>query len=186
VPPSEVTPFMRLKVKAMSYGLAYGLSAFGLSKQLRIDTSEARELMAGYFERFGGVRDYLRNVVEQARGDGYTETIFGRRRPFPDLTSPNRVLRDNAERQALNAPIQGTAADILKIAMNRIAADLGERDLRSRMLLQVHDELVFEVAPGEQEVLTAIVRERMGTAAELRVPLEVQVGVGPDWDAAAH
>jgi DNA polymerase-1 len=177
---------MRVKVKAMSYGLAYGLSAFGLSKQLRIDTAEARELMAEYFARFGGVRDYLRNVVEQARADGYTETIFGRRRPFPDLTSPNRVLRDNAERQALNAPIQGTAADILKIAMIRIAADLEERQLRSRMLLQVHDELVFEVAPGEQEELTELVRDRMGTAAELRVPLEVQVGAGPDWDAAAH
>jgi DNA polymerase-1 len=177
---------MRVKVKAMSYGLAYGLSAFGLSKQLRIDTAEARELMAEYFARFGGVRDYLRNVVEQARADGYTETIFGRRRPFPDLTSPNRVLRDNAERQALNAPIQGTAADILKIAMNRIAADLEARGLRSRMLLQVHDELVFEVAPDEREELTALVRDRMGRAAQLRVPLEVQVGVGPDWDAAAH
>jgi DNA polymerase-1 len=186
VPPADVTPFMRVKVKAMSYGLAYGLSAFGLSKQLRIDTAEARELMSEYFNRFGGVRDYLRNVVEQARVDGYTETIFGRRRPFPDLSSTNRVLRDNAERQALNAPIQGTAADILKIAMNRIAGDLVERDLRSRMLLQVHDELVFEVAPGEQEELTGVVRERMGTAATLRVPLDVQVGVGPDWDAAAH
>ncbi|WP_375400215.1 DNA polymerase I [uncultured Amnibacterium sp.] len=186
VDPSEVTPFMRTKVKAMSYGLAYGLSAFGLSKQLRIETAEARDLMAGYFERFGGVRDYLRNVVEQAREDGYTETIFGRRRPFPDLTSPNRVLRDNAERAALNAPIQGTAADILKIAMNRIDADLRAQGLRSRMLLQVHDELVFEVADGEQDALSAIVTDRMGSAAHLRVPLDVQVGVGHDWDAAAH
>ena len=186
VEPTEVTPFMRTKVKAMSYGLAYGLSAFGLSKQLRIETSEARDLMVGYFERFGGVRDYLRNVVEQARDDGYTETIFGRRRPFPDLTSPNRVLRDNAERAALNAPIQGTAADILKIAMNRIDADMRAQQLRSRMLLQVHDELVFEVADGEQQALTAIVTDRMGSAAQLRVPLEVQVGIGHDWDAAAH
>jgi DNA polymerase-1 len=186
VPPAEVTPFMRVKVKAMSYGLAYGLSAFGLSKQLRIDTAEARELMSEYFARFGGVRDYLRNVVEQARVDGYTETIFGRRRPFPDLSSTNRVLRDNAERQALNAPIQGTAADILKIAMNRIAGDLAERDLRSRMLLQVHDELILEVAPGEREPLEELVRREMCGAAQLSVPLEVSVGFGPSWDAAAH
>ncbi len=186
VEPAEVTPFMRTKVKAMSYGLAYGLSAFGLSKQLRIDTAEARELMAGYFERFGGVRDYLRNVVEQARVDGYTETIFGRRRPFPDLNSPNRVLRDNAERAALNAPIQGSAADIMKLAMIGVAHDMKAGDLRSRMLLQVHDELVFEVADGEQDALADIVRARMGGAAELRVPLDVQVGVGHDWDDAAH
>jgi DNA polymerase-1 len=186
VPPGEVTPFMRTKVKAMSYGLAYGLSAFGLSKQLRIDTAEARELMAEYFARFGGVRDYLRNVVEQARVDGYTETIFGRRRPFPDLNSPNRVLRDNAERAALNAPIQGTAADIMKLAMIGVAADVRAGGLRSRMLLQVHDELVFEVADGEQDELARIVTERMGAAATLRVPLDVQVGVGHDWDAAAH
>jgi DNA polymerase I len=142
--------------------------------------------MAGYFERFGGVRDYLRNVVEQARVDGYTETIFGRRRPFPDLTSPNRVLRDNAERAALNAPIQGSAADIMKLAMIGVARDITEQDMRSRMLLQVHDELVFEVADGEQDALADIVRIRMGGAAELRVPLDVQVGVGHDWDAAAH
>jgi DNA polymerase-1 len=177
---------MRTKVKAMSYGLAYGLSAFGLSKQLRIDTAEARELMAEYFARFGGVREYLRNVVEQARVDGYTETIFGRRRPFPDLNSTNRVLRDNAERAALNAPIQGSAADIMKLAMIGVAADMKAQSLSSRMLLQVHDELVFEVADGEQDALTRIVTERMGSAATLRVPLEVQVGVGHDWDAAAH
>jgi DNA polymerase-1 len=186
VPPEEVTPFMRTKVKAMSYGLAYGLSAFGLSKQLRIDTAEARDLMAGYFERFGGVREYLRDVVAKARVDGYTETIFGRRRPFPDLNSPNRVLRDNAERAALNAPIQGTAADVMKMAMIGVAADLREQDLRSRMLLQVHDELVFEVAEGEQDALAAIVHARMEGAATLRVPLDVQIGTGHDWDAAAH
>jgi DNA polymerase-1 len=186
VDPSDVTPLMRTKVKAMSYGLAYGLSAFGLSKQLRIDTGEAKQLMASYFSRFGAVRDYLRNVVEQARVDGYTETIFGRRRPFGDLTSTNRVLRENAERAALNAPIQGSAADVLKRAMLAIATDLDERELRSRMLLQVHDELVFEVAPGELDALTDVVRTRMAGAAELLVPLEVQVGIGADWDAAAH
>ena len=186
VEPADVTSAMRTKVKAMSYGLAYGLSAFGLSKQLRIETAEARQLMTDYFARFGGVRDYLRNVVEKARVDGYTETIFGRRRPFADLTSTNRVLRENAERQALNAPIQGSAADIIKVAMLGIAADLRERDLRSRMLLQVHDELIVEVSPGEWDVVESIVSTRMDTAVELRVPLEVQVGRGATWEAAAH
>lgn len=186
VAPEEVTSTMRSKVKAMSYGLAYGLSAFGLSKQLRIETSEARQLMTDYFERFGNVRDYLRNVVEQARVDGYTETIFGRRRPFADLTSTNRVLRENAERAALNAPIQGSAADVMKIAMLGIAGDLIDQKLESRMLLQVHDELIFEVASGEWDALEGIVRNRMAHAADLRVPLDVQVGRGPNWDAAAH
>jgi DNA polymerase-1 len=186
VDPSDVTPTMRTKVKAMSYGLAYGLSAFGLSKQLRIETAEAKQLMADYFLRFGAVRDYLRNVVEQARVDGYTETIFGRRRPFGDLTSKNRVLRENAERAALNAPIQGSAADILKIAMLGIADDLRGGELKSNLLMQVHDELVFEVASGELEAVTAIVRDRMGHAADLRVPLDVQIGTGENWDQAAH
>ena len=186
VEPADVTPLMRTKVKAMSYGLAYGLSAFGLSKQLRIDTNEAKRLMTDYFSRFGAVRDYLRNVVEQARADGFTETIYGRRRPFPDLTSANRVLRENAERQALNSPIQGSAADIMKIAMINIDADLQQQDLRSRMLMQVHDELVFEVAVGEWDALSAIVSDRMSHAAQLRVPLDVQVGRGQNWDQAAH
>jgi len=186
VEPSDVTPVMRTKVKAMSYGLAYGLSAFGLSKQLRIESSEAKQLMADYFLRFGAVREYLRNVVEQARVDGYTETIFGRRRPFGDLTSNNRVLRENAERAALNAPIQGSAADILKIAMLGIAEDLRSGGLESNMLMQVHDELVFEVAAGELDAVTSIVRDRMGHAADLRVPLDVQIGTGANWDEAAH
>jgi DNA polymerase-1 len=170
----------------MSYGLVYGLSSFGLSKQLNIPVDEARTLMKDYFARFGAVRDYLRNVVLQAKTYGYTETNFGRRRPFGDLNSSNRVLRENAERQALNAPIQGSAADIMKIAMLGVAADIRGRGLGSRMLLQVHDELVFEVAPGELEALTGIVRDRMGHAADLTVPLEVQIGTGPNWDAAAH
>ncbi|KQZ09963.1 DNA polymerase I [Microbacterium sp. Root53] len=184
VAPEEVTPAMRTKVKAMSYGLVYGLSAFGLSKQLRIEQSEAKSLMLEYFARFGAVRDYLRSSVEQARVDGYTETIFGRRRPFPDLTSPNRVLRENAERAALNAPIQGSAADIMKIALFRIHDDL--RGMASRVLLQIHDELVVEVAPGEWDAVERIVRDRMGSAAELSVPLDVQVGRGADWNEAAH
>ncbi len=186
VAPEEVTPAMRTKVKAMSYGLVYGLSAFGLSKQLRIDQSEARELMMEYFARFGAVRDYLRTSVERARVEGYTETIFGRRRPFPDLTSMNRVLRENAERAALNAPIQGSAADIMKIALFHIHDDLAAAGLRSRVLLQIHDELVVEVAPGEWDEAERIVRTRMGDAADLTVPLDVQIGRGADWNEAGH
>lgn len=186
VEPSEVSAEQRSKVKAMSYGLAYGLSAFGLAKQLRIPQSEAKQLMVDYFARFGAVRDYLRGVVEQAKERGYTETIFGRRRPFPDLASPNRVLRENAERAALNAPIQGTAADIMKIAMIAIERDIATAGLKSRMLLQVHDELIFELAAGEQQQLEGIVRQQMAEAADLLVPLDVQVGIGPNWDAAAH
>ena len=186
VTPAEVTNEMRAKVKAMSYGLAYGLSAFGLSKQLNISAGEAKQLMEDYFERFGGVRDYLRSVVEQAKQDTYTETIFGRRRPFPDLASPNRILRENAERAALNAPIQGSAADIIKLAMIDVEAKIGAAGLKSRMLLQIHDELMFEVAEGEQTKLEAIVKESMQNAATLKVPLEVHIGHGPNWNAAAH
>ena len=186
VAPADVTPAMRTKVKAMSYGLVYGLSAFGLSKQLRIDQSEAKLLMTEYFARFGAVRDYLRESVAQARVDGYTETIFGRRRPFPDLTSPNRVLRENAERAALNAPIQGSAADIMKLGLLHIHDQLVREGLRSRVLLQIHDELVVEVAPGEWDAVEAIVRQRMGDAAELSVPLDVQIGRGENWDVAGH
>ncbi len=186
VAPEEVTPAMRTKVKAMSYGLVYGLSAFGLSKQLRIEQSEARELMTEYFLRFGAVRDYLRSSVEQARIDGFTETIFGRRRPFPDLTSPNRVLRENAERAALNAPIQGSAADIMKIALFRIHDALRDEGLGSRILLQIHDELVVEVAPGEWDAAERIVHTQMAGAAELSVPLDVQIGRGADWNEAGH
>ena len=186
VAPADVTPAMRTKVKAMSYGLVYGLSAFGLSKQLRIDQSEAKLLMSEYFARFGAVRDYLRESVAQARIDGYTETIFGRRRPFPDLGSPNRVLRENAERAALNAPIQGSAADIMKLGLLHIHDQLVTDGLRSRVLLQIHDELVVEVAPGEWDAVETIVRERMGDAADLSVPLDVQIGRGENWDVAGH
>lgn len=186
VAPEEVTPVMRTKVKAMSYGLAYGLSAFGLAKQLRIPTAEAKELMGEYFHRFGRVRDYLMSVVEDAKQRGYTETLFGRRRPFPDLQSPNRVVREAAERAALNAPMQGTAADIIKRAMIAIGAEMRAAHLSSRLLLQVHDELVFDVRPGERETLEAIVVRCMSGAATLAVPLEVQLGFGSNWDEAAH
>ncbi len=186
VEPADVTPEMRAKVKAMSYGLAYGLSAYGLSRQLVISTEEARALMEEYFARFGGVRDYLRDVVEQARKSGYTETMLGRRRYLPDLTSDNRQRREMAERMALNAPIQGSAADLMKVAMLRCAAALDAQGARSRMLLQVHDELVLEIAAGERDDVEELVRREMGAAATLDVPLEVSVGVGRSWHDAAH
>ena len=181
-----VTPAQRAKIKAMNYGLAYGLSAYGLSAQLRTSTEEAKALMDDYFDRFGGVRDYLHQVVDQARKDGYTSSILGRRRYLPDLTSDNRQRREMAERMALNAPIQGSAADIVKVAMLGVHAALRAEGLRSRMLLQIHDELVLEVAPGEHEVLTELVRREMGAAFDLDVPLEVSVGFGRTWDGAAH
>ena len=186
VPPAEVTSAMRSKVKAMSYGLAYGLTSFGLSKQLEISVDEARTLMKEYFERFGAVRDYLRGVVEQARIDGYTATIEGRRRYLPDLTSTDRQLREIAERVALNSPIQGSAADIIKRAMLGVSGALAEQGLKSRMLLQVHDELVLEVAHGERDAVEKLVTEQMGSAARLTVPLDVQIGVGSSWYEAGH
>jgi DNA polymerase-1 len=186
IPPLDVGPEQRAKIKAMNYGLAYGLSAFGLSQQLRVSVDEARMLMEEYFKEFGGVRDYLQSVVAQARIDGYTSTIMGRRRYLPDLTSDNRQRREMAERMALNAPIQGSAADVIKVAMLRVAASLDAAGLRSRMLLQVHDELIFEVAPGELEDVRALVTAEMAGAADLRVPLEVSTGTGRSWAEAAH
>ena len=186
VTPDQVDPAMRSKTKAISYGLAYGLSAFGLARQLRVSQAEATALRDGYFERFGGVRDYLRESVETARTTGYTETILGRRRYLPDLTSDNRQRRENAERVALNAPIQGSAADIIKLAMLRVDAAVRDSGLTSRVLLQVHDELVLDVAEGEEEQLRALVTEGMGSAFELSVPLEVGIGVGRNWLEAAH
>ena len=162
VDPHDVTPEQRAKIKAMNYGLAYGLSAFGLSNQLRISVEEARGLMDDYFKEFGGVRDYLQSIVAQARLDGYTSTIMGRRRYLPDLTSDNRQRREMAERMALNAPIQGSAADVIKVAMLRVSAALKSAGLKSRMLLQVHDELIFEAAPGELDALTSLVRDGDG------------------------
>jgi DNA polymerase-1 len=170
----------------MSYGLAYGLSPYGLAQQLGITPDEAREQMDTYFARFGGIRDYLTGVVDQARKDGYTETILGRRRYLPDLTSDNGQRRQMAERMALNAPIQGSAADIIKIAMLGVARALKDQGMKSRLLLQVHDELVLEVAPGEREALEALVRKEMGGAYPLSVPLDVSVGVGRTWDEAGH
>lgn len=192
VEPGAVTPDQRSKIKAMSYGLAYGLSSFGLSQQLSIDVSEAARLMDDYFARFGGVRRYLTGVVDEARTTGYTATILGRRRYVPDLLSDNRSRRDAAERVALNAPIQGSAADLIKLAMLGVDRELRRRGLTSRMLLQVHDELVLEVSPGEREEVEALVREQMGAAdlavpgGPLSVPLDVSVGTGRDWHEAGH
>lgn len=186
VKPEDVTSAMRSTVKAMSYGLVYGLSEYGLAKQLRISNAEAKQLMADYFSRFGGVKRYLASVVEEAKSLGYTATTFGRRRPFEDLNSKIFQVRENARRAALNAPIQGTAADIMKLAMTSIDTKMQELGLKSRMLLQVHDELVFEVAKGELETLKELVTERMGNVVELSVPLEVQIGIGKSWDQAGH
>ncbi|MGJ4094692.1 DNA polymerase I [Corynebacterium macclintockiae] len=186
VPVDEVTPELRRRVKALSYGLVYGLSAFGLSQQLKISAGEAKKIMDNYFERFGGVKRYLDHVVEVAKETGYTETLYGRRRYLPELNSSNRVARENAERAALNAPIQGTAADIIKLAMLRVDREITRQQLASRVLLQVHDELVVEVAPGELEQITELVEREMDAAAQLRVPLDVSAGTGDNWDLAGH
>jgi DNA polymerase-1 len=186
LPPEQIDAELRRRVKAMSYGLAYGLSAFGLSRQLKITPEEARGQMDAYFTRFGGVRDYLRSVVEDARQTGYTETIMGRRRYLSNLTSDNRNLREMAERAALNAPIQGSAADIIKVAMLGVHRGLADAGLKSRLLLQVHDELVLEIAAGEREAVEELVRREMSGAYQLDVAMDVSVGVGRTWHDAAH
>jgi DNA polymerase-1 len=186
VKPNEVDAELRRQIKAISYGLAYGMGAYGLSQSLDIEVAAAQKLMDEYFKRFGGVRDYLARVVEEARKVGFTETIMGRRRYFPDLTNPDRQRREMAERMALNAPIQGSAADIVKKAMLNADAMLKKEKLKSRLLLQVHDELVFEVAKGERDQVEKLVRIAMADAAPLLVPLDVSIGVGSSWDEAAH
>lgn len=182
----EVTPDMRRQIKAMSYGLAYGLTAFGLSQQLDITPGEASALMEKYYLRFGGIRDYLATVVIEAKKVGYTETLMGRRRYLPDLQNENKFKREIAERAALNAPIQGTAADIIKLAMLRVDAALKESNLKSRLLLQIHDELLFEYVDSELEELIEIVRREMGSAYPLKAPLSVNIGHGRSWHAAEH
>ena len=182
----EVDAEMRRTIKAMSYGLAYGLSSFGLAQQLDIDPAAASALMNKYFERFGGIQDYLKTVVVKAKENGYTQTILGRRRYLPDLSNENRQRREVAERAALNAPIQGSAADIIKIAMLKVDAEISKNRLKSRLLLQVHDELILEVAAGEEEILREVVSKQMSAAFKLRVPLDVNIGIGRSWDLAAH
>jgi DNA polymerase-1 len=186
VEPGAVDPEMRRQIKAMSYGLAYGLSSYGLAAQLDLTPPAAQDLMDRYFERFGGIRDYLKTVVEEARKVGYTETIMGRRRYLPDLLSDNRQRREVAERMALNAPIQGSAADIIKLAMLNVQKALIEKQLKSRLLLQVHDELILEIISSEEKVVTEIVREEMAKAFPLRAPLNVGIGIGKNWNIAAH
>jgi DNA polymerase-1 len=183
---NEVDSEMRRQIKAMSYGLAYGLSSYGLAAQLDLSPPAAQDLMDRYFQRFGGIRDYLSSVVEQARKVGYTETVMGRRRYLPDLMHDNRQRREIAERMALNAPIQGSAADIIKQAMLNVERALLSENLKSRLLLQVHDELILEVVAGEEEELTNLVRREMGSAFPLRAPLDVSVGIGKSWNEAAH
>lgn len=183
---SKVDPEMRRQIKAMSYGLAYGLSAYGLAQQLNLSPGEAQALMYQYFERFGGIQDYLKSVVIEAREKGYTETILGRRRYLPDLNSDNRQRREVAERMALNAPIQGSAADIIKVAMLKVAQGIKSEGLKSRLLLQVHDELIFEIYPDEEKQLESLVCKEMEGAVELSLPLAVNVGIGESWDLAAH
>lgn len=186
VKPSEVDPEMRRQMKAMSYGLAYGLSSYGLSAQLDITPPAAQQLMDTYFERFGGIRDYLKTVVEDARKVGYTETIMGRRRYLPDLMHDNRQRREVAERMALNAPIQGSAADIIKVAMLNVQRGIDSEKLKSRLLLQIHDELILEVVAGEEEKITDLVKREMGSAYPLKAPLDVNAGLGLTWHEAAH
>ena len=185
-PVAEVSSDERSRIKATSYGLAYGLSSYGLAAQLGIPVPEAAALRDRYFERFGKVRDYLEGLVAQARADGYTQTMFGRRRYLPDLRSSNRQRREMAERAALNAPIQGSAADIVKIAMMNVADALSEAGLASRLLVQIHDELLLEVAPGEESAVEALVRDKMASPVTLSVPLDVAVGIGASWQLAAH
>ena len=186
VKPSEVDPEMRRQMKAMSYGLAYGLSSYGLSIQLDISPPAAAQLMDTYFERFGGIRDYLKTVVVDARKVGYTETIMGRRRYLPDLMHDNRQRREVAERMALNAPIQGSAADIIKLAMLKVQGAIEKESLKSRLLLQIHDELILEVVAGEEETVSALVKREMGSAYPLKAPLDVNAGLGLTWHEAAH
>jgi DNA polymerase-1 len=186
VKPSEVDPEMRRQMKAMSYGLAYGLSSYGLSAQLDISPPAAQQLMDTYFERFGGIRDYLKTVVEDARKVGYTETIMGRRRYLPDLMHDNRQRREVAERMALNAPIQGSAADIIKLAMLNVQAAIEQESLKSRLLLQIHDELILEVVAGEEQTVSELVKREMGAAYPLSAPLDVNAGLGLTWHEAAH
>src|SRR5450432_535933 len=181
VPAGEVNAEHRRRAKAVNFGIVYGLSAFGLSQQIGIDQKEAKRFIEAYFEKYVGVRQFIDRTLEQARAESKVATLFGRLRPIPDILSKNPNLRGFAERTAVNTPLQGTAADLIKLAMIRIDAKLGERNLKSRMLLQVHDELVFEVPEAELEVMKQLVTQQMEDAYELKVPLKVELGVGPNW-----
>jgi len=181
VPPLMVTPEHRRQAKVVNFGIVYGLSAFGLSQNLGIEQSEARQFINAYFEKYAGVRTFIDRTLEEARRDQRVSTLFGRIRPIPDINSKNANLRGFAERTAVNTPLQGTAADLIKMAMIRIDAAIRERDLKSRMTLQVHDELVFEVPEDELDIMRSLVREQMENVRPLAVPLLVELGVGPNW-----
>jgi DNA polymerase-1 len=181
VPPLLVTPEHRRQAKVVNFGIVYGLSAFGLSQQLGIEPSEAKQFIANYFEKYAGVRAFIDKTLDEARREMKVRTLFGRVRPIPDINSKNSNQRGFAERTAVNTPLQGTAADLIKIAMIRIDEALREREMKSRMTLQVHDELVFEVPESEVDVMRSLVREYMEEAHELAVPLRVDLGVGRNW-----
>ena len=181
VPPLLVTPEHRRQAKVVNFGIVYGLSAFGLSQQLGIEPGEARKFIDAYFEKYAGVRAFIDATLEQTRRDQKVKTLFGRIRPIPDINSKNATQRGFAERTAVNTPLQGTAADLIKLAMIRIDEDIRKRGLKSRMTLQVHDELVFEVPEGEVDAMKPLVREHMQEAHALAVPLLVEIGVGPNW-----
>ena len=176
-----VTPDHRRQAKVVNFGIVYGLSAFGLSQQLGIEPAEAKQFIDAYFEKYTGVRTFIDRTLDEARRDGKVKTLFGRVRPIPDINSKNANLRGFAERTAVNTPLQGTAADLIKVAMIRIDAAIAERDLKSRMTLQVHDELVFEVPDAELDVMRSLVREQMEKVHPLAVPLVVDLSVGPNW-----
>jgi DNA polymerase-1 len=181
VGPMAQTGEHRRAAKAINFGIIYGLSAFGLAQQLGIEQREAAQFIAAYFARYRGVKEYLDRVLVETRKSGETRTLFGRMRPIPEITSPQVQLRNFAERTALNSPLQGTAADLIKLAMIAIAKRLKKEKLRAQMILQVHDELVFEAPPKEQKALEKLVREEMEGVYELEVPLAVEISTGPNW-----
>ena len=176
-----VTSDHRRQAKAVNFGIVYGLSAFGLSQQLGIEPSDAKKFIEAYFEKYSGVRTFIDSTLAQARRDQHVKTLFGRIRPIPDINSKNSNLRGFAERTAVNTPLQGTAADLIKVAMIRIDEEIRVAQSQSRMTLQVHDELVFEVAENELDAMKSLVREHMEAVRELAVPLVVELGVGPNW-----
>jgi DNA polymerase-1 len=181
VPLEEVTSDLRRKAKAVNFGLAYGQGAFGLAQNLNISRTEAKEIIDNYFEKYPGIRTYMDQSVAEAKAKGYSETILGRKRYLPDINAGNQAVRAGAERNAINTPIQGSAADIIKLAMIHIQAELKKKKTRSKMILQVHDELVFDVHRDELEEVTAMVKDKMSNAVKLEVPLLVEAGVGENW-----
>ncbi len=181
VRPDEVTPGQRSAAKTVNFGIIYGISAFGLSQRMGIKRTEAKEIIETYFEQYSRVKAYMDESIERARKNGYVETLFGRRRYLEDINSRNATVRGFAERNAINSPIQGTAADIIKIAMINLHEALAQSSLSSKMILQVHDELVFDVHKSEVEVMKALILDKMMNAVKLDVPMDVEIGLGDNW-----